>query len=263
MHSILSIGVAFLSATVQPAHAALVFSGSYEENFDSLGPSGTTLPSGWSAARVAGSGTIGSELTPRVTTGTATSGGIYNTGASGDPDRALGSLASGSTVPAFGLQLINNTGSVIEGLLLGGKMEQWRSGSSATVAESVLFEYSLNAVSIADPSALWSPFPSLNLEEKLIASSSAGAVDGNLAANQRSLISELAGLNWSDNDTLTLRWSDTDHISSDGLYALDDFSIQSSITPVPEPGSAGTFALGLGSLALFHRLSNRRRSTRA
>jgi hypothetical protein len=263
MCSILSIGVASLGATFQPAHAALVFSGSYEENFDSLGPAGTTLPSGWSAARIDGSGTIGSELSLRVTAGTATRGGIYNTGVAGDPDRALGSLASGSTVPAYGLQLINTTGSIIDGLLLGGTMEQWRSGSSATVAESVLFEYSLNAVSLADPNAHWTSFPSLNLEEKLITSTSAGAVDGNLPANQWSLNGELAGLSWSDNDTLTLRWSDTDDTSSDGLYALDNFLIQSSVTPVPEPASAGTFILGLGGLALFHRISSRRRSTRA
>ena len=72
----------------------------------------------------------------------------------------------------------------------------------------------------------------------------------------------LAGLNWSANNTLTLRWSDTDHTGSDGLYALDNFSIRNSITSVPEPAGAGTLALGLGALALFHRLSSRRRSTR-
>jgi hypothetical protein len=126
-----------------------------------------------------------------------------------------------------------------------------------------LFEYSLNAISLGDPGANWTPFPSLNLEERLITSTRAGAIDGNSPDHQWSLAGELSGLNWSESEILTLRWSDTDHTGSDGLYALDDFSIQNSVTPVPEPTSAGTFALGLGSLALFYRISNRRRSKQA
>lgn len=263
MYPILSIGTVLLSTTVQPTRAAIMFPGSYEENFDSMGPAGTTLPSGWSAIRIDGSGALGAELTPGVTTGSATGGGVYNVGAGGDTDRALGSLASGSTVPAFGLQLVNTSGSIIDALLLGGTMEQWRSGSSATAAESVLFEYSFNASSLADANAIWSPWASLNLEEKRITSTSAAAVDGNLPENQWSISGELSGLNWSGQDTLTLRWSDMDHPGSDGLYALDNFSIHSSVTAVPEPAGAGTLALGLGVLAIFHRLSKQRRPTRA
>jgi len=139
-------------------------------------------------------------------------------------------------------------------------MEQWRSGSSATVVESVLFEYSLNAASLTDPAAFWTPFPALDLEEQLTTSTTAGAVDGNLAANQSTLSGELLGLNWSDSGTLTLRWSDSDHAGSDGLYALDNLSIHAPPTSVPEPASAGTLLLGLGSLALYRRLSNRRKA---
>lgn len=254
----LFVGAALFGAPIHHIHAALMFSGSYDEDFDGLGPSGTTLLPEWSAVRSAGSGTLGAPLSPRVTTGTATSGGIYNVGAAGDPDRALGSLASGSTVPAFGLQLINNTGSVIDALWLDATMEQWRSGSSASVVESVVFEYSLNALSLADSAALWTSFGALNLDEKLTTSTSAGALDGNLPDHQWLIGGELTGLNWSEDDTLTLRWSDADHPSSDGLYALDDFSIRSSVTSVPEPAGAGTLALGLGVLALVRRLSNRR-----
>jgi len=190
---ILPIGTALFG--VVSIHAQVSFTGSYLEGFDSLGPTGITLPLGWSAVRIGGSGTPGAELTPGVTAGTATGGGIYNTGSAGDSDRALGTLASASTVPAFGLQLRNETGSHVETMSLSGVMEQWRTGSSAVVDETVAFEYSLNAGGIGDNEASWIPLPGMNLEERLVFSTSAGAIDGNLPEHQLQLNKIVTGLN--------------------------------------------------------------------
>jgi hypothetical protein len=246
---VLPIGAVLLSAA--SLHAQLAFQGDYLETFDPLGPTGTTLPPGWSAVRHAGSGILGADLNPGVTAGTATGGGIYNVGTAGAPDRALGSLSSSSTIPRFGLHLLNASGSTYDTLTLGGVMEQWRTGSSAAALESLAFEYSLNASGIHDAAGLWTMFPDLNLSEKLAASTSSGAVDGNLPANQWNLSGLVTGLNWIPGQTLTLRWTDTDDPGSDGLYALDNFQLTASVTPVPEPAGLGTVALGLLALAGF------------
>ena len=221
--------------TVLPwlGQAQVSFSGSYTENFDSMGPSGTSYPAGWSGVRYAGTGATG-PLTPGVTAGTATTGGLYNVGTAGDSDRALGTLASGTTVPRFGLQLMNNSGSTYDQITFSGVSEQWRTGNNATVNETVSFEYSFNAADINDPTATFQPLTSMDLVEIQTSSTTGGAIDGH--ANQIILSGSILGANWTDGATLTIRWSDHDDTGTDGLYAIDNFSV----TTVPEPS---TFAL--------------------
>jgi len=224
------------------------FTGSYLENFDSLG-AGTVYPAGWTGVRYAGSGTLGATLDPVVTTGSSSGGGIYNVGASGDADRALGVVASGPTVPRFGLQLVNNSGSTIEQLSLSGISEQWRTGNNETANETVTFEYSLNAADLNDLGATFTAISTLDLFEIQTGSTAGGAIDGNDAANQGAISGVLAGLNWADGATLTIRWSDLDAAGNDGMFALDNFNV--SAVAVPEPSSVAM--ISLGALALIWR----------
>jgi hypothetical protein len=233
-HSILlTLGAAALTLTSQ---AQISFSGSYSNNFDGLGPTGTTYDAGWSAVRT----NDGAALTLSVSTGTSTAGGIYNVGTAGETDRALGSLASSTTVPRFGAQLQNVTGALITDLTLSGVMEQWRTGGSATTDEVITFEYSLNAADINDPVATWVAVAGLDLNERLTSSTSGGAVNGNLPENQLNLSTAISGINWSDDGVLTLRWSDHDHTGSDGMYAIDNLSVST----VPEPSTWALLVLG-------------------
>lgn len=236
------------------AQTSITFSGSYSENFDSMGATGTTLPAGWTALRYAGSGTLGAALDPVVTTGSSSGGGLYNVGASGDAERAVGTVASGPTVPRFGVQLVNSSGSTIDSLSLGGVSEQWRTGNNATDNERVLFEYSLNALDINDPNATFIGLTGLDLFEIQTGSISGGAINGNDPANQAAIAGVLSGLNWGDGTTLTLRWSDVDAAGNDGMFALDNLSI--SATAVPEP-SAVAF-ITVGTLMMIWRRYRRR-----
>ena len=224
------------------------FTGSYVENFDSMG-AGTNYSAGWTGVRYGGSGTLGATLDPVVTTGSSSGGGIYNVGAAADLDRALGVVASGSTVPRFGLQLVNNSGSTIDQISLSGVNEQWRTGNNSSVDETVAFEYSLNAADINDLGATFTAISTLDLLEIQTGSTSGGAIDGNAAANQAGISGLISGLNWADGATLTLRWSDLDAAGNDGMFALDNLSI--SAVAVPEPSTVAL--ISLGALALIWR----------
>jgi trimeric autotransporter adhesin len=236
--------ISALTVLAGAVHAQIAFTDSYTNNFDAQGPTGTTYEPGWAAVRWAGTGPAGEALTLGVTAGTASSGGVYNVGPAGDPDRALGSVASGSTVPRFGAQFQNGSGETITDVGVTGVMEQWRTGASAAADEVIAFEYSLDAADINDAAATWVAVPALDLNEKLTASTSAGAVDGNLADNRLEIGATLNGINWADGGLLTIRWSDADVTGSDGLYALDNFSLAA----VPEPSTWALFALGAAGL---------------
>lgn len=193
------------------------------ENFDVMGAT-TNYPTGWTGLRYAGTGTIGQVLNPTVNNGSGNSGAIYNVGTTGASDRALGTLASGSTFPRFGTGFQNNTGVTVTSISLAGFMEQWRTGSN-TVVEIIEFEYSFNATGINDATATWVKLSSMDLVEKLTTTTTAAAVDGNLDDNRTAISGEITNLTFANTQTIWIRWSDVDNAGSDGLYAIDDFSI--------------------------------------
>jgi len=195
----------------------------YSQNFDGMGTTttGTSLPTNWFAVRAGGSGTPGQSLTLVVNNGSGTSGAIYNVGTSSSTDRALGTLSSGSTVPAFGASFTNNTGKIITSLDIKGVMEQWRSASNSTINETVNFEYSFNATSLT--TGTWTKFSQLDLQEILTSTSAAAAVDGN--TNKVNLSGTITNIGWRVGTNLWIRWTDTDDTGSDGMYALDNFEL--------------------------------------
>lgn len=197
----------------------------YTQNFDGMGSGGTTYPTGWSGLRFAGSGTVGDDLTLSVTNGSASSGGLYNVGTTNASDRAMGTLASGSTMPAFGATFVNNTGFTITAIDFSGVMEQWRSGSSDAVSEVIAFSYSLDQAVTKLNNGIWTPFTAMNLLEKLIATTAAAAVDGNSIANKTTISGNLSSLNWLNGEKLWIRWVDSDDAGSDGIYAIDDLEM--------------------------------------
>ena len=216
----------------------------YSENFDGMGAAGTTYPNNWTGIRAAGTGTANALLTLVVTNGTTTSGGTFNVGTTTEVDRALGTLASGSTIPAIGTSFTNSTGALISKISLAGVMEQWKSGSDSSITENLIFSYSLDATSLNG--GTWIAVPGFNLVEKLTATTTAGNVVGNDAANKTSISSDIS-LAWSTGSTLWIKWTDANDAGSDGIYAIDDFSltaIESSTAPmltINTPLDATTF----------------------
>ncbi|MER2996401.1 T9SS-dependent choice-of-anchor J family protein [Pontibacter populi] len=214
----------------------------YSENFDGLSAG---YPTGWTGLRFAGStaSNVGAFLSPVPTDGSASSGAVYSAGL--DTDRAMGSLASGSTIPAMGASFTNNTGSTLNQLKISAVMEQWRSGSNATQNEVVRFEYSLNANALNDPNATWTAKTELDLNEILTSTTAAAAINGNDAANKANITADLTALNWTAGSTLWIRWVDTDNTGSDGIYSVDDFKIEFASNSTT-PGIFAPSSLNLG-----------------
>jgi|GEM_PF-582338 len=219
------------------------------ENFDGITATGTSTVAGWSAVKASGTNAaaVGSALTLTVYTASSNSGAAYNAGTAGAADRSLGSLASGTLVPRFGAGFQNNTGATVTSIDLSGVMEQWRTGSTATVNEKLNFEYSFNATSIADASATWLPLTDMDLNEKLTTTTTAAGIDGNLPANQTPVSGSINAITWANGATLYIRWTDTDDLGSDGIYTIDDFSItpkgNTTTTPVLSASNT-TFLFG-------------------
>lgn len=221
---------------------------SYNEVFDGMGSAGTAYLPGWTAVRYAGTGTLGEVLSMAVTDGSANSGNVYNVGTIGIDERALGSLGSGSTEPRYGASFLNNTGASIIQLDLAGTMEQWRSGSNATVNEVVAFEYSLDATDLQ--TGTWIAVTSFDLMEKITTSTAAAALDGNLPENQTAISVSIPGLTWFTGSTLWIRWSDVNDGGSDGLCAIDNLTMNAtigSVTIFPEPTNYPTVFSAIGS----------------
>lgn len=251
------VGLLVAASLAGPALADPVSLGAsgYLQNFDTLASTaGSTtndaLPTGWVITE---DGTRKNDLYA-VDTGSSNTGDIYSYGAAGSSERALGSLRSGSLVPLFGVEFINNTGATITALDIAFTGEFWRLGATGR-ADRLDFQYSASATTLT--SASYVDFDALDFETPDTAS--IGAKDGNAAANRTSLSASITGLGIAAGSSFWLRWSDSDPAYADDGLAIDDFSLtaRGATAPaatVPEPGS-----LALAGLALMSLMAARRR----
>lgn len=193
---------------------AINLSSPYSEEFDVfLGTSGiwtddSTIP-GWFSNRT----------TYLTGSGTATNGSLYSFGSAAG-ERALGSIASGSTGTVYyGVQLVNNTTATIDALDISYFGEQWRNGGNTT-AHKLDFAYQVNATSLA--TGTWANFDALDFTGP-IATATAGALDGN--ANRVALSSTLSGLSLAPGQQLWLRWEDVNDVGNDHGLAIDQLDV--------------------------------------
>jgi hypothetical protein len=236
---ILVLIIAFVASSIllgrPPSSSALTNNGSITsfgspitENFDTLASGGTnpitwtdnsTIP-GWYSTRI----------TYNFGTGSSNAGAQYSFGAAAAADRALGTIASGSTLTIFfAARLINNTGGTITSLDINYIGEQWRNGGN-TAAHTLAFQYQVaDAGTITDadtPSTGWTPFASLDFTGP-INTATAGALDGNAAANRTAKSANLP-VSVNNGQEIWLRWRDPDDAGADHGLAVDDLSISAN-----------------------------------
>jgi uncharacterized protein len=197
----------------------------------------------------------------RADNGTSTSGDLFSFGTTATTDRALGSLASGTSgTVGYGLRLVNDTAASVTDISFSYVGEQWRNGGNAT-PQSLAFSYLISSSPLLSPNVpsnlSWISFAPLSFTSP-IATVTAGALDGNLAANRVAISSVLTGVTLNVGEELFVRWLDFNDAGNDHGLALDDVGV--TFTPVvvaPEP-TVGALLGGFGLLGLM--MASRRRS---
>ena len=247
------------------AHAAIILTGSgtVTENFNSLPSSVTTtltadpqlgaeqdLPgTQFKGSEVAGTGTF----TFVADNGSSSSGALFSFGTTGSTERSLGTLSSGSTTPAFGVQITNDTGVEITSVAISFFQEQFRSSTSSTgTPNTVSFTFGTTDTGVTAQNFLdvtptgQTAFSAFDLVGATPVATN-GALDGNANRVSRSGVLPVA---LDPGESLFVRFTDFNDQGNDAGLAIDDFSVTPTL--VPEPAAFGLLAVG-GLLALRRR----------
>jgi endonuclease I len=220
LRALAALSVLF-SAVSANAQVLITAGAPASENFDSLASTGstnTTLPTGWFLSEPGSNG----QYVASNGAGAGLSGSVYSFGTTGSGERALGSIASGSTAPTIGAQLRNDTGAPLTALRVAFTMEQWRLGTPGA-ADQLTFAYSSDATSLT--SGTWIPVSQLDAVAVITAGTAETALDGNAAANRTAVTFDIEGLSIAPNATLWIRWSDFNDLNVDDGIAIDDVSL--------------------------------------
>ena len=254
--------VALLFLAVPSSYAQL----SYSENFDVMGPAGTTLPSGWIAGYLGTESSVNrAVMTPYAANGLSVTampvavsdgsalpspnvGTVLNLGAAGNSDRALGNYPrttpSGDQVMQVAIQ--NNTGGSLSAIQLNYWGEQWRQSQGTSSSGPEMLRVLASTTSAISG---FTYIPSLDFlaPKQTTADAPVGGLDGNNAANRVFISGTITFASAVPNGgTFYVRWHDwNDNGTSDHFLAIDDVQISS----VPEPGTVSMWVLGLGVLA--------------
>jgi predicted extracellular nuclease len=203
------------------------------ENFDTLSntagsTTNTSLPTGWYITETGGGARDNEQYA--VDTGGSTTGDIYSYGSAASTERALGELRSGTLIPLYGAKFTNNTGATVTSLDVAYTGEQWRFGGvHSSVADRLDFQYSVNATDLSTGTYL--DANALDFNPPVVAGT-AGALDGNAAANRTAISSTITGLSIPPGATFFIRFNDVDATGADDGLAVDDFSITPQIGAV-------------------------------
>ena len=257
--AVAACGLSSLGLGAAQAAISVTSAGSpYTENFDTLANVGTSsiLPAGWLISETGGN----ANTTYTAGTGSGNAGDTYSFGASGSTERALGGLQSGSLVPTIGAIFTNDIGVTITTLTINYVGEGWRLGASGRGADSILFEYSLDASGLSD--GTWTSVSTLTFSTPNTGGA-IGALDGNAAANRTAISATLANLNIGAGQTFLIRFVDFNVAGADDGLAVDDFSLTAGVggvvggdDTVPEPSSWSLMIIGFTLLSAAMRTRN-------
>ena len=222
--ALLGLAVGFASRPAEAQCVSLTTLGSaVTQNFDTLSnTAGSTTNNltitGWFMTETGGGARDNEQYA--VDTGGSTTGDTYSYGAAAATERALGGLRSGTLVPNFGACFTNNTGATIGNLAVAFIGEEWRLGTAGRTDQSN-FEYSTNATDLV--TGTWTNVAALNFVTPDTAT--AGAKNGNAAADRTALSSTISSLSIANGATFWIRWTDVDATGADDGLSVDDFSL--------------------------------------
>lgn len=169
--------------------------------------------------------------------GSASGGNTYSfASAVANTDLALGSLNDDTISTNYlGGCFRNATGGTALGVRIGYIGEMWRLGGSGA-PDRLDFQYAVNATNTFNGSFL--DLNSFDFTTPSLAGS-AGGRDGNVAPNRTAFTVTNVLVTLAPNDTLHVRWIDSNIAGADDGLAIDDFSIQILIPSAANASIAG------------------------
>lgn len=200
------------------------------QTFDSLVASGsaTALPDGWYFSE----GGTNADTAYAADDGSSNSGNTFSYGATGNSDRALGTLRSNKLGSTIGARLRNDSGAALGEIAVSYTGEQWRMGATGRT-DSLQFQYSVDATSLGDAAATWINVAALDFASP-VSTGTTGSLNGNLAANRLAVSGSITGLNLAPAASLWVRWVDLDISGPEDGLAIDDASFTVAGDPPPD-----------------------------
>ncbi len=216
----------------------------YTQDFTSLGTAAgtwadnTTL-TGWYARtdNTASIATIG------VNTGSTTTAGLYSFGVAGTnplTDRALGYAPSNAYFGASGVgkgyigwRLVNNASGTISSITVTWTGEQYRKENNAS-AQLLKLYYQTGATVTSLVTGTWSDASSA-FTSPIIGATAAAILDGNLPANRVANITVTIPVTIPVGTEIMLRWEDLNDVGNDHLLAIDDVTVNATISGALTP----------------------------
>jgi predicted extracellular nuclease len=214
------------------------------QDFDSLSSSTTpsvVLPTGWYLTELPTAAGAGGDGQYAVGSGSSATGGAYSFGLVSNPERALGSVGSGSALSVhYGAKLTNAGSGPITALTISFDGEMWRRGNSVPPnGDRLSFAYSLDAATLG--AGTFTPVPALNFASlaasclNVSGTTAAGATNGNTATCRMPIAATISGLAVNPGTSIWIRWTDTDNAGSDDGLAIDNVSIAATFSSDPTP----------------------------
>ncbi|MFN6116417.1 MAG: hypothetical protein ACK46C_11115 [Flavobacteriales bacterium] len=217
----------------------------YNQDFTGLGTAnivttngdlGSVIPAvnGWFFRET--SATAPGNVTVTAGTGSGNGGDTYHFGATGNTERALGGLQSGTNIPTIGFYLTNTTGVTLNQVAIAYTGETWRIGATGR-ADKLDFQYSTDATALNN--GTWTDFDGLDYANSAAAATASGSM-----LQSASISGTITGVNIPNGGTLFIRWNSFDASGADDGLAVDDFSLTAIASPVitvDQTGFSGAF----------------------
>ncbi|MEY4282028.1 MAG: hypothetical protein RLZ39_1440 [Bacteroidota bacterium] len=200
----------------------------YTQDFSTLDTVSTVasanLPNGWAIFEY-GTSTTTVDNKYKGGSGNSNAGETYSLGTSGSTERALGSLASGSNIPSYGVTFTNNTNKTITSITINYKGEQWRAGQvGRTNVDSLRFLYSTSATGLNDTLGSWTEDINLMFNTPNMTATTAAGIDGNATGNFTNKTGTLT-VSIPAGGYIILKWLDKNIGGSDDALSIDDINI--------------------------------------
>jgi hypothetical protein len=175
----------------------------YTQNFLSYSGNSGGEPSGWTLSGGTGRG---------QGTGTDNTGGIWSYGLSGNTDRALGSLRSGSTENIFTVTFTNASGGILTAIDISYNFEQWRYANTSGFVVTSNIPGNTNLT---------------DLNQNGVASGANGT------PTTTTKTTSITGLSIAPGASITITFTSTNATGADNGIGVDDFSFTTSgVLPV-------------------------------